>query len=149
MALTPADPSLTTDLGRVVLEAENPAAAEPILRRAVTLAPNTRLPNYYLGLCLGRLGRAADAKPFLDTASRIFADAQKAQELSRQMFRDPTAGPEQRRALGELLYRAGNEKLGQYWLRSAETADSKHETSHQGPGRSPVVRSVPGAPGPP
>jgi tetratricopeptide (TPR) repeat protein len=122
-----ADPGAMADLGRAVLESGNPATAEPILRRAIALAPNARLPNYHLGMCLGRLGRATQAKPFLDAATRNFADAQRARELSKQMFRNPASRPEQRLLLGELLSRAGQEKLGQYWLRSAQTADPKHE----------------------
>ncbi len=129
--LRPADGDVMADFGRAVLEAGDPVAAEPILRRSVALAPNARLANYHLGLCLGRLGRAEDAKPFLDAAARIYADELKVIELSRQMFRNPSAGPEQRFALGELLCRTGREELGEYWLRSTLAADPGYEPARK------------------
>ncbi len=129
--LRPADGDVMADLGRAVLEAGDPTAAEPILRRSVALAPNARLPNYYLGLCLNRLGRSADAKPFLDAATRIYADTQRVHELSRQLFRNPSPGPEQRFVLGELLCRTGHEELGEYWLRSALAADPSYEPARK------------------
>jgi tetratricopeptide (TPR) repeat protein len=129
--LRPADGEVTAELGRAVQEAGDPTAAEPILRRAVALAPNSRLPNYYLGLCLGRLGRAGDARPYLDAAMRIDADTQRVHELSKQLFRNPSAGPEQRCVLGELLCRTGHEDMGAYWLRSALTADPGYEPARK------------------
>jgi Flp pilus assembly protein TadD len=131
VARGPTAGEVMAEYGRAVLEAGDPATAEPVLRRSVALAPNARLPNYYLGLCLNRLGRAEDARPFLDAATRIYADAQKVHELSRQLFRDPSAGPEQRCALGELLCRTGHEDQGEYWLRSALAADPKYEPARK------------------
>jgi Flp pilus assembly protein TadD len=129
--LRPSDGDALAEYGRAVLEAGDPTAAEPILRRAAALAPNARLPNYYLGLCLNRLGRTDDARPFLDAATRIYADAQKVHELSRQLFHNPSAGPEQRCALGELLCRTGHEDEGEYWLRSALAADPGYEPARK------------------
>jgi tetratricopeptide (TPR) repeat protein len=129
--LRPADGEVMADLGRAVSEAGDPAAAEPVLRRSVALAPNSRLPNYYLGLCLGRLGRGDDARPFLDAATRIYDDTVRVQELSRQLFRNPSAGPEQRVVLGELLCRTGHEDLGEYWLRSALAVDPRYEPARR------------------
>jgi tetratricopeptide (TPR) repeat protein len=129
--LRPGDGEVMADLGRAVLESGDPTSAEPILRRAVALAPNARTTNYSLGQCLNRLGRADDAKPFLDAAVRIYADVQKVHELSRQMFQNPSAGPEQRFALGELLCDTGHEELGEYWLRSALAADPTYEPARK------------------
>jgi tetratricopeptide (TPR) repeat protein len=129
--LRPTDGEVMAELGWAVLEAGDPAAAEPLLRRAVALAPNARVTNYYLGQCLSRLGRTDDAKPFLDAATRIYTDTQKVHELSRQLFQNPSAGPEQRCSLGELLCRTGHEELGEYWLRSALAADPKYEPARK------------------
>jgi tetratricopeptide (TPR) repeat protein len=129
--LAPADGDVRADLGRAMLESGNVSRAEEILRQAVALAPNRRLPNYHLGLCLRQLGRERDAKPYLDAATRIVADAEKVHELSRQIYLNPTSGPEQRFRLGELLCRTGNEKLGECWLRSAHDADPEYEPARK------------------
>jgi tetratricopeptide (TPR) repeat protein len=131
VALRPTDGDMMADFGRAVLEAGDPTTAEPILRRSVALAPNARLANYHLGMCLSRLGRTDDSRPFLDAATRIYADTVQAQELSRLMFRNRSAGPEQRCALGELLCRTGQEELGEYWLRSALAADPTYEPARK------------------
>jgi len=123
----PRDGETMADLGRALLEAGDPTSAEPILRSAVALAPHTRTANYYLGQCLSRLGRTDDAKPFLDAAQRIYADLQQVHELSRQLFHNPAAGPQQRCALGKLLCQTGHEELGVYWLQSALAIDPTYE----------------------
>jgi tetratricopeptide (TPR) repeat protein len=127
----PDDGELLADLGRATLESGNAAAAEPILRRAIALAPNSRLPNYYLGLCLNQLGKAVDAKSFLDAATRILDDAQKIRELNRQLLHNPSPGAQERFALGELLCRTGQDRLGEYWLRSALDADPSYEPARK------------------
>jgi Flp pilus assembly protein TadD len=129
--LRPADGDTLADYGRAVLEAGDPTAAEPILRRATALAPNSRPANYHLGLCLGRLGRADDARPFLNAAKRIYTDEIKVAELSEKLVRNPSAGPDQRFLLGELLCRTGREDLGEYWLRSALAADPGYEPARK------------------
>jgi tetratricopeptide (TPR) repeat protein len=129
--LRPADGDVLADYGRAVLEAGDPTAAEPILRRAVALTPNSRPANYHLGLCLGRLGRADDARPFLDAAKRIYTDELKVVELSTKLVRNPSAGPEDRFRLGELLCRTGRKELGEYWLRSALAADPGYEPARE------------------
>jgi tetratricopeptide (TPR) repeat protein len=131
LELAPTNGEVMANLGRAMLEAGDTAGAEPILRKSVVLAPNARLPNFYLGQCLSQLGRQQDAKPFLEAATRIYADTQRVGELSRDLFKNGSASPEQRCQLGELLCRTGHGDLGEYWIRSALVADPSYEPARK------------------
>jgi tetratricopeptide (TPR) repeat protein len=131
LALTRANGEVMANLGRAMLEAGDAAGAEPVLRQSVVLAPNARLSNFYLGQCLSQLGRQQDAKPFLEAATRIYADTQRVGELSRQLFQRGSASPEERCQLGELLCRTGHRDLGEYWIRSALVADPGYEPARR------------------
>lgn len=57
------------------------SAAEPLLRKAITLAPNTAEPHYALGLLLVRRQRLQEAIPELRKAAELRPDDQRFQEV--------------------------------------------------------------------
>jgi len=69
----PDDPDALYGLGTVHLQARQPAAARPLLERALTLAPAAEF-AYNLALTEHQLGRAAAAAERLDQAAGLGAD---------------------------------------------------------------------------
>lgn len=58
----PDDVAVLTEAGSLALDRGRPAEAEPLLRRAVALAPTRRDPNVQLLRCYRELGKDAEAK---------------------------------------------------------------------------------------
>jgi tetratricopeptide (TPR) repeat protein len=62
LANHPDDVAMLTEAGIVALDRGRPAEAEPLLRKAVKLAPDRREPNLQLARCLHDLGKADEER---------------------------------------------------------------------------------------
>jgi tetratricopeptide (TPR) repeat protein len=71
----PDDPEALTAIGQIHFDAGNYAAAEPVLRRAVTIKPALIQARYLLGHTLARLGRTNDSRAQLREYDRLRAAA--------------------------------------------------------------------------
>jgi len=69
--LNPGDARAFDLMGLDYLNLEKPAEAEPPLRKALALAPNDPDVLFHLARALLELGRAQDAKPFLDRFQKV------------------------------------------------------------------------------
>jgi Flp pilus assembly protein TadD len=112
-----------TYLGDVEMQAGNDKAAEDHLRRALKLAPDTRLAHLDLGIVLARRNAAAEA-------ARHF----------REAIRIEPSKPDAHYRLGRLLSSLGREEEAQ-----SEFDKVKELASEEPP---PLVRLPPGGPRP-
>lgn len=71
LARQPGDINLTALHGAVLVKMARLQEAEPVLRRAIELAPTFAKPREDLGLMLHETGRSAEAVPLLEEATRL------------------------------------------------------------------------------
>ncbi len=118
LAEHPREPLVLTERGQLALELGSPDGAEPLLRRAVELAPYDPRANYSLYQCLQQLGREQEAAKFLDQMRRGEADQKRYVELVQEVLKAEQA-PAQRCELGVICLRTGREEEGVNWLLSS------------------------------
>ncbi len=118
------------EMGRVLIDAGEPARAEPLVRKALERSPNDYQANYVLFTCLRRLGRAADAEAAQARVRAAQADARRMHELTDLLQKRPD-DPGLRCEIGTIFLRSGEEKEGMLWLKSALRADPGHPPAHE------------------
>jgi tetratricopeptide (TPR) repeat protein len=116
--------------GKLALDMNQAAAAEPWLREAVTAAPRGRMANYFLGQCLEKLGRQEEAQKHHLLVKQIDADWERLDEVMRKLGNAPL-DPALRFEAGKLMLSVGRDEEGQRLL-SALLADLPgHGPAHQ------------------
>jgi tetratricopeptide (TPR) repeat protein len=115
--------------GRVALAAGGPEMAEGWLRRAVACLPGNQQANYNLGLCLGRLGKEAEAASYFRRADEIGAELKHLVEVIKKAVRSP-ADPEPRLEAGQICLRVGQDGQGLRWLQGALAINKNHQPTH-------------------
>ena len=153
----PEDAEALTAIGQIHFDAANYAAAEPVLRRAIALAPTFVQARYLLGHTLLRLGRVDEGKVQLAEFDRLRAEANaearrtfEIAQLHRQAERAANAGRfedasaawqeivthEPKRAdnhveLARALLRAGHESAAVEHLQAAAALDPDADVYRQ------------------
>lgn len=77
LAERPDDPAVLTEAGALALDRGQPAAAEPLLRKAVARDPNEREAHIQLARCLEETARPAEAREHRDRATKIEEDRKR------------------------------------------------------------------------
>lgn len=126
----PDDWRALAERGRLALEYESPAAAEPWLRVAVKLAPHETDLNYSFYQCLERQGKDAEADQVLARLKQVEIDLARVAGLSRDIGRNPHDAALRYEA-GLILLRNGLESEGVRWLESALAEDPRHAPTHE------------------
>jgi predicted Zn-dependent protease len=119
-----------TERGKVALQEDRPAEAEPWLRRAVAQAPSDYQATYCLFTCLARAGKEAEAKEYRTRLEQIKADRERLSDCLKAAERAPQ-DPAPRSEAGTILLKIGEEDEGLRWLGSALRADPKHRATHR------------------
>jgi predicted Zn-dependent protease len=126
----PDDSEAMLECGRFALREQRPADAERLLRRAVERAPNDHQAHYYLGICLEQLGRAEEARPYLERFKQIEADLLLMEKAFAATVKAPS-DPGPRLEAGRICLRNGQVTEGLRWLHGALELDPKHRPTHE------------------
>jgi Tfp pilus assembly protein PilF len=116
--------------GRLALQHESAAAAEPWFRRALAELPREVDLHYGLYKCLEGQGKRSEAREVLARLRRIEADLDRLREVTRQIAEHPH-DPDLRCEAGVIQLRNGLDVQGVRWLESALREDPTHAASHQ------------------
>jgi tetratricopeptide (TPR) repeat protein len=76
-------------LGQLKVDADQAAAAEPLLREAFEATPFNREINYNLARCLSQQRKDADAKRYYDRVQQIDKDVERLTRLVREIAKKP------------------------------------------------------------
>ena len=115
--------------GRLEMNQGRPAAALPMLRRAVEADRSMVDALYSLFQCLQQTGPPEAAREAEARWKEATEDLKRVPELSKRLTASPR-DPDLRRELGELLLRNGRDADGLQWLESALREDPKHAPTH-------------------
>jgi predicted Zn-dependent protease len=130
LAQQPRDWRALAERGRLALQFESAAEAEPWLRRAAAAAPNETDVYYSLAQCLEQLGQHREAEEVVARLKRVETDLARMADLCRQIARTPH-DPALRCEAGIVMMRNGQEMEGLRWLASALEEDPDHPATHQ------------------
>jgi tetratricopeptide (TPR) repeat protein len=118
-------PALTLR-GRLALDAQQFAAAETWLRRAVALAPGNHQARYSLMVCLHRNGKDEEARRQKQKLKEMEEGVKRFNEIvTRDMIQRPHDAA-LHYTLGRLLLRSGHQPEGLRWLQSALRLDPQY-----------------------
>jgi len=116
--------------GRLALQYDSPAEAEPWLRRALAESPTERTALYNLFQCLQMLGKQEEAAQIKTKFTALDSDLVQLREAVQQVVKNPH-DPEPRYKAGMILLRNGKEPYGVRWLASALVEDPRHAATHR------------------
>jgi tetratricopeptide (TPR) repeat protein len=127
----PNDAPLLISLAKLELDEERPAKAEQYLRRLLKVDPTDTEAQYVLVTSLRLQGRRKEAEAALEQYEKDKALVKRANRLLQEEAERPTrhAGP--LTEIGTLFLRAGQERLGLYWLERALQRDRGHRPTHK------------------
>lgn len=126
----PSSANAWIQLGKVELDAEKPAKAEPWLRKGHELAPYDREGTYQLLQCLRQLGRNDKIPALKDRLDEIDQMRKRLTELTKKML-DMPRNASLRCEAGEIFLKIGNDKEALRWLESALQEDPTHQQTHR------------------
>ena len=126
----PSNAAAWIQLGKVVLDADQPAKAEPCLRRGHELAPYDREGTYNLMQCLQRLGKDADVVPVVKRLEEISVTQKRLQELTANIRKAPRDSG-LRCEIGEIFLKMRDEKEALRWMQSALQENPTHADTHR------------------
>jgi predicted Zn-dependent protease len=130
LANQPDDPDVLVARGMIALESERPAEAEHYLKRAVNRAPSDLEALYNLAVALKALGKADEAKTYLDRHQAAKKDLAELTETTKAVAKDPR-NPDLRYRAGMILLRNGHTEGGLRWIQSALAENPAHEPSRK------------------
>jgi tetratricopeptide (TPR) repeat protein len=125
----PASADAWVQLGKLELDAENPAKAEPMLRAGHNRDPYHREGTYQLIQCLRQLKKNDEIPPLKARLDEIEQMRKQLTELTKSMLKTPR-NASLRCAAGEIFLKAGNEKEALRWMQSALQEDPTHPQTH-------------------
>jgi predicted Zn-dependent protease len=117
--------------GRLAVEAEDYAAAEPWLRQAVAADPGDTQARYDLVRCLRYRGRDAEAQEHEARIKQREADRKRFHEIATVEMPQRPHDPELHYTLGKLLLRSGRRAEALRWLHSALRQDPQYAPARQ------------------
>jgi tetratricopeptide (TPR) repeat protein len=115
--------------GIIYLDLSKNEAAEPVLRRAVKLAPYDRESNFQMAKCLRLLGRESEEKPYTDRVKEIDATRLELNRVTDQIRKSPN-DPDLRRKAAELSLHCHRDSEALGWLEGALQINPKHKPTH-------------------
>jgi tetratricopeptide (TPR) repeat protein len=130
LAASPRHPDALSLRGRLELEENRPADAEPWLRQAFALAPHDRETAYSFAHCLQLCGKEAEAEKVRDRVKAIDALMQRTNELAAEIGASPH-DPAPRHEMGTIFLRSGQSTEGLRWLQSALQEDPDYRPTHE------------------
>jgi tetratricopeptide (TPR) repeat protein len=130
--------------GELELDRGQPAAAEPLLRRAAAVRPYDRRVHYSMYQCLLRLNRPAEAEPFNARAKQLDADRIRLNTVRHELMKQPNNAA-LRAEGGALFLRNGEREEGLRWLQLALRIDPKCEAARSTLVAEGVLPAAPGA----
>jgi Tfp pilus assembly protein PilF len=116
--------------GRLAMQVESAAKAEPWFRQALDEMPREIDLHYGLYKCLEGQGKHAEASEVLVKLKRLEADLDRLRDVTRQIAEHPH-DPDLRFEAGVIQIRNGLEVEGVRWLESALREDPSHAASHR------------------
>jgi predicted Zn-dependent protease len=133
LAAHPDDGPALAERGRLAMDSHATEEAVGFLRRAVARSPYSTDAEYTLYLCLGRLGRAAEAEEVRAHMEQTKEETKKARqrlvELTGQLQKSPDS-PDLRCDIAEVFLRYGPEEEGLRWLLTTIQNHPRHRRSH-------------------
>jgi tetratricopeptide (TPR) repeat protein len=117
-------------LGQILLAERNYEAAERALREAVASDPTRVAVFYELSQALSRLGRADEAKNYLQRWQRLQAVDEELEDLEPEILGHPQ-DPDLRLRVGRLLLEKGETKAGVNWLLSVLFYEPSHAETNR------------------
>ena len=130
LADAPDDPAALRQRGRLELERERPAAAEPYLRKADARTPNDPDLLFDLSRCLGQQGKKEEADKTLARLKRCEEDLARLNELTQKLLQSPH-DKELRVGMAEVLARNGQGRDGARWLEAVLHDDPGYAPAHR------------------
>jgi predicted Zn-dependent protease len=121
-------------LGKLELDLNRAALAEPLLRKAAILDPQNQaiLEDLARAVQLQGSKRAGEAKEIRAQAARLRGDAVRLEELLQKHGEKARTEPDLAWEIGDTLLRLGQERPAFYWLyHVALTLDRHHQKSHE------------------
>jgi Flp pilus assembly protein TadD len=118
------------ECGRFALHEKDPAAAEPLLRRALELAPHDHEVHRELGVCLARLGKEEESSKHLERSKQIEADLMLLEKTLAAMAKTP-ADPKPRREAARICLRNGQATEALRWLYGVLDMAPNDKPTHQ------------------
>ena len=127
----PSDPMLLIHLAKLDLGDGQPGRAEQWLRQILKRDPTDTEARFTLVKSLQRQGRASEAATELARYEKERALLQRANKLLQNDARRSSTDPDELCEIGSAFFRAGQERLGKYWLNLALERDPRHQASHR------------------
>ena len=113
-----------------LLDEQNLALAESLLRRAVARAPAEGIANHTLYRCLIQMGKTSDAEQCQARFQEAEKDIKKMAALMRQLKVEPD-DPERRCQVAEIFLRHNQESEGERWLLTTLQIHPDHGPTHK------------------
>jgi tetratricopeptide (TPR) repeat protein len=129
------------------LDANDPAAAVKILRRAAEQYPKDHSVHYKLSQAYQRLGRKEAAAAEAKLSKELYDLQRHFAELHQQAIRD-TADADVRYQLGVVARQLGKPELAETWFRAALALDPRHAGAHNELEVTPPLPGLPPQPPP-
>jgi predicted Zn-dependent protease len=117
--------------GQIVLEGEQYAEAEALLRQAVARAAGDHQARYNLVLCLHRNGKEDEARRHEEQLQQWEDGLKRFNEIVTQEMPKRPHDPDLHCTLGQLLLRSGHREEGLRWLHNALRLDPQHAGARQ------------------
>jgi len=130
LALEPTHVGAMRLKARMSLDANDPASAIQILRRAVELHPKDHLVHYYLVQAYRRLGDPKSAEKHLEVSQDLRARFQKFADLNQKAIQDP-ADAEIRYQLGTIAEQLDKRELARSWFEHTLALNPNHAAARQ------------------
>jgi tetratricopeptide (TPR) repeat protein len=131
LAVVPSDAEALILRGKLEMGRQQPAAAEPWLRKAVKLDPGSLDGAYNLSLCLQQQpGKKDEGAEWFQKYKVIAAEQARMSAVTKQIMRAPH-NPAPRCEAGEIMLKVANEKEGLRWVYSALQIDPNYRQAHQ------------------
>jgi len=131
VAKLPNDPVLLIYLAKLDLQEGRPARAEEWVRRVLRADPTDTEAQYTLIASLRGQGRHKEAKTALDQYQKDSAVLKRAYRLLQDEAESPTSDPAPLVEIGTVFIRAGQGRVGEYWLREALQRDPEYKPAHK------------------
>jgi tetratricopeptide (TPR) repeat protein len=128
----PDDPQVLISLGKLEIQENRPSEAEQWLRRALKADPFDTEALYALATCLQYQGRREEAAAAMDECRKKRVMLKEVDDLLEKMAADRSPDdPKAAAAVGEALFRVGQERQGVYYLEQALKRDPKYQPAHK------------------
>jgi predicted Zn-dependent protease len=131
LAAEPNNVTLLAERGWLCLELDQPAEAEPFLRRAQSLAKPDQVILTRLADCLRLLGKNDEARQYREQAERLRADTVQAAQLSKRIREERPVDPNLCHQLAGVYLRLYQEENALYYFEKALEQDPHHRPTHE------------------